>query len=79
MTIKIDPRKTAAVLEEVDVLKLQNIQLRQQLLNQEFQTLSTTIIAAYQGDDETISIGPDGRSIVRTKNSVPKDAVKKSA
>lgn len=75
MSTKADP-KTATNLDEVDALKFQNFQLRQQILQGEFSVLSAAIIAKYQAEGEDLKLSSDGSTLIRTKTS--EKAVKKA-
>jgi len=72
-TTKPHPNHTATHLAEVDLLKVQNIQIQLQALSlaitdldREFQALSLDIGNRYSKADERIQVQGDG-SIVRTK------------
>ena len=60
----------AARLDETDAVRLQNLQLRQALLQREADDFAARVAAKYQSPGEAIQVQPDG-TITRTRKATP--------
>ncbi len=63
-----------AKIDEIELLKLQNIDLRLELLNREKRTMTQALIAKYgKPGQESIQLSADG-TIIEPLSSVPESA-----
>lgn len=65
----MDP-KTATKLDEVDLLRLQNVALRMQLLQAEQAGIVQALAAKYKADGQHLSINQDTGEIARISDPV---------